>query len=201
MLTVDVQFDFVGFRIHPQFTVEKAGFAGLIGPSGKGKTTLLRSIAGLTVPSEGEISWFNKTWTKDNKIITRTQDRHAALVFQDFALFPNLTVQENIEYSKKLTDEELNELLSELQLESILKKSPNKLSGGQKQRVALARGLASKPNVLLLDEPFSALDEGLKDNVKRYIKKYIQDHSCATVVSSHSKSDLEFFEGQIISID
>ena len=134
------------------FSVANGEFFTLLGPSGCGKSTLLRIIAGLIPPTSGQIKWDTAP-----KI---------GFVFQNFALFPYLTVRENIEFGLKMTDaakntsrEKVEELVKEVGLTGFADKHPKELSGGMKQRVGIARALAIEPNVLLLDEPFSALDE------------------------------------------
>lgn len=137
----------------------------LVGPSGSGKTTILRAVAGLATPQQGQIHCNGETWLDCEQGINRpTQQRHVGFVFQDYALFPHLSAQQNITVAldhlpRRERLERAAQLLSLVHLEGLEKRLPAHLSGGQRQRVALARALAREPAVLLLDEPFSAVDQ------------------------------------------
>jgi molybdate transport system ATP-binding protein len=137
----------------------------VVGPSGSGKTTMLRCIAGLYKPDAGRIICKGNTWfDSGNKINVSVQHRAAGFVFQDYALFPHLTVRENItlpikEPDKTIREERVNEYVQMVHLDGLEDRLPHQLSGGQQQRVAVARALARKPDILLLDEPFSSVDQ------------------------------------------
>ncbi|MGL4981887.1 MAG: ABC transporter ATP-binding protein [Treponemataceae bacterium] len=153
--------DNVGFKI------EKGEFFSLLGPSGCGKTTLLRIIAGFESPDFGSVLFDDK-----NIIPLPANKRTSNTIFQNYALFPHLSVYENVAFplrlqklDKKLIDQKVQENLHLVQLEAHMSKKPNQLSGGQRQRVAIARALINEPNVLLLDEPLSALDAKLRSNL------------------------------------
>lgn len=136
----------------------------LVGPSGSGKTTVLRAIAGLNRPQHGAIHWNDECWLdRARGIEWRPQDRRVGMVFQDYALFPHLHVRDNIRLAfghrpGPKADDRVRELLDRVGLSGLEQRYPDELSGGQQQRVALARALAREPRVLLLDEPFSAVD-------------------------------------------
>jgi len=147
--------------------IKKGEFFSLLGPSGCGKTTLLRIIAGFETPDSGDIKL-------DNTSIINLQpnERHVNTIFQNYALFPHLSVYENVAFplrlqkkSEKIINEEVRKYLSMVKLEDHIKKMPSQLSGGQKQRVSIARALVLQPNVLLLDEPLSALDAKLRQHM------------------------------------
>ncbi|PKG22307.1 ATP-binding cassette domain-containing protein [Niallia nealsonii] len=150
----------------PHFTIdvelkENNNIVILFGPSGSGKTTILNCIAGLDNPDEGLIQLNQKTFYQTNRKSVKIQQRKVGYLFQDFALFPHMTVEKNIQYGMK-SQELMNRLVQSVGIEHLLKKYPKQISGGEKQRVALARALATEPDILLLDEPFSSLDQETK---------------------------------------
>jgi spermidine/putrescine transport system ATP-binding protein len=168
-------------------SLKQGEFAGLIGPSGCGKSTLLRLIAGLEDPSAGDIYL-------DSKKIThlRARQRPFHMVFQNYALFPHLDVWENIAFPLKISgwpSEEIHqrvkEVLELVRLQGFDSRSIASLSGGQSQRVALARALASKPKLLLLDEPLSALDPQLREDVRAELKELHQKLQCTFLLVTH----------------
>lgn len=148
----------------------------LFGPSGSGKTTLFKCISGITEPGDGKISVGSKGYyDKDQKINLPIQKRNLGYVFQNYTLFPHMNVRKNIEYGLKgwekgNREERVMEVLDLLHIEELENRYPSQLSGGQKQRVALARALAPKPEILLLDEPFSALDMEIRTELAEKIK-------------------------------
>ena len=158
------------------FNVEEKSFMAIIGPSGCGKSTLLRLIAGLDYPSSGEILFAGKPITSPNQKIS--------MVFQTFALFPWKTVEENVELGLEALnvpkETRLETVKNEIQLvglEGFEKAYPRELSGGMKQRVGIARALAIKPSILLMDEPFSALDEIIAETLRREVLRIYQDRT------------------------
>ncbi|NOQ94367.1 MAG: ATP-binding cassette domain-containing protein [Methylophaga sp.] len=147
-----------------ELNCEKGEVLALVGPSGAGKSTVLRCIAGLQSPQQGVISCKGHTWfDSDAKVKQTPQQRRVGMVFQNYALFPHLTVLDNIKLAldvdKSLHDEQSEQLLEQVNLSGLEQRYPHQLSGGQQQRVAIARALARQPEVLLLDEPFSAVDK------------------------------------------
>ncbi len=201
MLEVNIRFDFSGLSIQPNFILDKGGVLGLTGPSGIGKSTLLKSIAGLARPKSGTIKFADQVWDDCHRVFTKPQHRSVGLVFQDYALFPNMTVAKNLSYAQKVNPTEFEEIIDGLEIRDILDAYPNHLSGGQKQRVAIGRTLASNPRILLMDEPFSALDDALKDHVKELIKTHISQKGCLAILSSHDQQDLLYFGGHILKIE
>ena len=172
----------------------------LFGHSGAGKTTLLRILAGLTIPDKGFISFNGQVWyDSEKKINLPVQQRNVGFMFQDYALFPNMTVRKNIEFAQKTKKpEEVDRLLQLFGLESLQKQHPAKLSGGQKQRVALARALAAKPNVLLLDEPLSALDIEKRIELQDEILKAHKLLHTITLMVSHDIAEVEKLADSVI---
>ena len=164
----------------------------LFGHSGAGKTTLLRILAGLVTPDRGFISFNGQVWYDSaKKINLPPQLRNVGYMFQDYALFPNMSVRKNIEFAQKIKNAgEVDNLLSHFGLEVLQKQYPAKLSGGQKQRVALARALAAKPNLLLLDEPLSALDYDMRLSLQDEILKAHQMLNTQTLLVSHDKDEV-----------
>ncbi|MDR2638144.1 MAG: sulfate ABC transporter ATP-binding protein [Zoogloeaceae bacterium] len=177
----------------------------LLGPSGSGKTTLLRIIAGLDSPDTGSIRFFGEdtTWT-------RARDRQVGFVFQHYALFKHMTIFENVAFGlrvrpratrpdKAAIREKVEKLLDMVQLRSMASRFPSELSGGQKQRVALARALAVEPKVLLLDEPFGALDARVRQELRRWLR-YLHDeiHITSVFVTHDQEEALEVSDSIVI---
>ncbi len=161
----------------------------LLGPSGVGKTTILRTIAGLQKLSSGEIFLKNKLISSDN-IHIEPEKRNIALSFQDNSLFPNYKVIDNINFGKKRANGnasiiDANEIINLLHIEPILEKFPHQISAGEAQRVSLARSLMSKPDLLLLDEPFSNIDQSLKDEIQVSVKKLLKRINLTTIIVTH----------------
>lgn len=180
------------FAVHNfNLEIEKGEIVAITGESGCGKTTLLRLIAGLEVPNGGSISIYNQL-VADTKTWVKPEKRKVGMVFQDYALFPHLTVQENIAFGlQKDIDKKqrIDELLVLVGLENYGKRYPYELSGGQQQRIALARALAPSPAVLLLDEPFSNLDEVLKEQVREELLQIIRQSNMTTLLVTHDTKD------------
>jgi thiamine transport system ATP-binding protein len=172
-------------------SVKTGEFFTLVGPSGCGKTTLLRSIAGLESPVSGTIRIGGQDMAG-----RPPESRDLGIVFQNYALFPHMSVRENVAYGLQFRDgtaqdstERVNELLELVDLSGLGDRDPEQLSGGQQQRVALARALAPEPDVLLLDEPLSALDADLREHLRVQIKSIQQDVGITTVYVTHDQSE------------
>ncbi len=178
----------------------------IFGESGVGKTTLLKIIAGLIKPEFGRIEVGDELWLDTQKNINLAiQKRKIGFVFQDYALFPNMSVKENISYAAT-SKQKAEELLSLMNLENLAKIYPKNLSGGQAQRVALARALAREPQILLLDEPLSALDFKMRSFLQDELVKILQHFKITTLLVSHDLAEiyklshriLELSDGKII---
>lgn len=175
MVKVDILKRLNYFDVNVNFSVDKEMLV-IQGSSGAGKTTILDCIAGIKTPDKGEIMINeNLIFSSTKRTCIPIRNRNVGYVFQDYALFPHMTVKGNINFglkSKGLKDQSYSDYLTEIfQLKHLENRYPNQISGGEKQRVALARALATKPNLLLLDEPFSALDNKTKDTVyKEFIE-------------------------------
>lgn len=170
---------------------------GLFGASGSGKTTILHSIAGLVTPQAGWIKIKNQTWfDQAHKINLTTQQRRIGLVFQDAQLFPHKNVKQNLLFGFKHIQPqqrqfELDYIIELLKLEHLIERMPIKLSGGEKQRVALGRALLYSPQLLLLDEPLSALDAAHKAEIIPFFQSVKQELGIPMLYVSHDKSEIE----------
>lgn len=167
---------------------------GIFGASGSGKTSILNAIAGLLKPQEGKIKILEEiVFDKKNKINIPVNQRNIAYVFQDGRLFPHMNVKRNLlsgcKYPKK-NKEEFEEIIQLLEIEELINKRVSELSGGEKQRVAIGRALLTNPKILLMDEPFSALDFCLKKQIIIYLNKIIKKYQIPTLIVSHDLSDL-----------
>jgi len=180
------------FDLYVDISVKKGSFITVFGRSGAGKTTLLRMIAGLLKPDEGFIEVDGKVWYDSGKNINiPPQKRRVGFVFQDYALFPNMTVEQNIMYGMEKKDRDLLErLLTLTELQELRNRKPQTLSGGQKQRVALARAVARKPDILLLDEPLSALDIDMRKKLQEELQNIHRTFSLTTFLISHDFSEV-----------
>ncbi len=176
--------------------METGGLVKISGPSGAGKTTFLNILAGLATPDEGKIVVDDTVWLDtSSRINLSPQKRKTGFVFQHYALFPNMTVQQQLEYAT--TDQNLiQELLDFGSLEPFIKHKPAQLSGGQQQRLAILRALAIKPKLLLMDEPFSALDLKTKTTLIEELKILLDMSSISTIIVSHNLHELETLPGQ-----
>lgn len=170
-----------------EMQVSPGSLIALYGPSGSGKTSIIRMIAGLLNPDDGKIEVDGKLWYRHRSINIRPQARSVGVVFQDYALFPNMTVRENISYGleKGSGRNIVDRILELMEINNLSDKSPVFLSGGQKQRVALARAIVRRPKILLLDEPTSALDTALRLKIQDYILQVHQEYALTTILVSH----------------
>lgn len=173
------------------FILDEGDISCLLGPSGCGKTTLLRTIAGFEAPVEGEV-WIRGMRVSDKKHLVPVEQRQAGMVFQDSALFPHMTVKENIAFGLqqmhgKQKEARITELVDLLAIGGFLHKYPHRLSGGQQQRVALGRAIASRPRILLLDEPFASLDFELREQLAQEVRNVLKQDGITAVLVSHNQ--------------
>jgi molybdate ABC transporter permease protein len=190
-LLVEIQKQLANFTLDTAFTAHRETL-GLLGGSGSGKSMTLRCIAGVETPTKGRIILNGQTlFDSERQINIPSHQRQVSLVFQNYALFPHMTVAQNIAFGlqslpKPIRSQQVNQQLARLQLEELGDRYPHQLSGGQQQRVALARALATEPEVLLLDEPFSALDTYLRTQVERQLVETLSSYSGVTLFVTHN---------------
>lgn len=172
------------------FECERGEIVALIGGSGSGKTTLLRIIAGLETPDTGEVVLDEKPLNSPS-VFVPPEKRDCGLVFQDYALFPNKTVQQNITFGKGAADDpkQVKRLIELAGIGGLKQRFPHEISGGQQQRVALVRALATRPTLLLLDEPLSHLDPELRDSVRTELLKLFRETDTTVLFVSHDIED------------
>ena len=187
------------------FTLESGKIGCLLGPSGAGKSTLLKIVAGFVTPNGGEVFIHGQKVASANKIIVPVQKREIGIVFQQHALFPHMTVAENILYgcrrAKAERQEFLQQLLQEFKIEIHKDKYPHEISGGEAQRVAVARAIASEPRVLLMDEPFSSLDQNLRAQVEQQCLSVIRERKLTALIVTHDEASAKAMSDLIIRID
>lgn len=179
---------------------------GILGASGCGKSMTLKSIAGIVNPDEGNIVINGKiVFDSKRKINERTQKRNVGYMFQNYALFPNMTVEKNIlcglTCGKEEKMQKAEKMIRKFRLEGLEKRYPHELSGGEQQRVALARIMAYEPNIILLDEPFSAMDMFLKDQLFKELMQFLEDYKGTVLLVSHNRDEIYQFSEEILVLD
>ncbi len=214
-IEADVQKKLKDFKLDIRFVADNSHI-GILGPSGSGKSMFLKNLSGLVKPDSGSISIDNKLmYDKVKKINLDPARRHIGYLFQNYALFPNMTVEENIKAAiyaaskmKKVNSDmkSAEELMELLDISSVAKHRPSEISGGQQQRTALARILASDPELLLLDEPFSALDSFLRERTRLELYDLLVSMNKSFILVSHDRDEIYqmcdhlilFKEGKVI---
>jgi len=183
-----------------ELAVEKGEFISFLGPSGCGKTTTLRMVAGFETPSAGEIRINGKDVTR-----LRPNQRNVGMVFQSYALFPNMTIADNVGFGLKIAKQpgdaikkRVDEMLNLIKLPALGGRYPYQLSGGQQQRVALARALAIKPQVLLLDEPLSALDAKIRVSLRQEFRAIQRELGITTIYVTHDQEEALSMSDRIV---
>ena len=204
-LKVDIQMELKEFDLIVGFELKNKRL-GILGPSGCGKSMTLKSIAGIVTPDEGivrlktdeETTYFDSS----KKINLKPQKRNVGYLFQNYALFPNMTVEENIAIGIDKNEKEIvSEMVKRFQLNGLEKRYPRQLSGGQQQRVALSRIMAYSPDVILLDEPFSAMDTFLKEQLRIELSKSLKDFDGFSIMVTHDRDEAFQFCDELIVLD
>lgn len=204
-LEVDIHKNFGNFQLDASFCTQSGAVTGLLGASGCGKSLTLKCIAGIERPDRGHIVLDGRVlFDSEQKINLPPQQRRVGYLFQNYALFPNMTVEQNIAVGvqdKAARKETVKQLISSFYLEGQERKYPRQLSGGQQQRVALARILASRPEVLLLDEPFSALDSYLKWQVELELADLLSAFDGPVLFVTHNRDEVQRLCQQVCVLD
>lgn len=193
MIYVDIEKKFGKFTLKTKFQFDNE-IMGLLGASGSGKSLTLKCIAGIEKPDKGRIILNDRVlFDSEKKINISPKDRKIGYLFQDYALFPNMNVYENIKVGIREGenfDKLIIEKLEEMRISHLKDKKINEISGGEKQRVALARLLINKPEIILLDEPFSALDDYLKSKIELEVLEVLRNYKIPTILVSHSREEV-----------
>lgn len=200
MLKIALKYQLKDTLIHVDIDDTTPKIYAIRGPSGIGKTTVLNMIAGLREPDEALIKVNNRvlTDTKNNKKV-KIQQRHIGYLFQDYQLFPNMTVYKNITFMAD-PSEHIDSLLQTLNIGHLVNQYPMTLSGGEAQRVALARSLSTKPDLLLLDEPFSSLDDTTKEESIALVQRIFDEWHIPIIFVTHSNYEAQKMAHEIIKI-
>lgn len=183
------------------FDVSKNEIVALLGPSGCGKSTILRAIAGFETVDSGKIL-INDSIATEKRILILPEKRQIGMVFQDFALFPHLSIKQNIAFGlkggKQIIQKRVADLLKLIKMEAFGDRMPHEISGGQQQRVAVARALAPKPDIILLDEPFSSLDSALRTQLREEIRDIFKAENVSALIVTHDQAEAFEFADRII---
>lgn len=206
MLGIDLEFRRKEFRLAARADFG-TGVTGICGPSGSGKSTLLALIAGLLGPSSGSIRFEDEVLVHANRgIFVPAWQRHFGLVFQDGQLFPHLRVRDNLLFGyRRLRAEErrfeLEQVTQLLEIGKLLERRPTQLSGGERSRVALGRALLYSPRLLLLDEPLSALDDRLKQQILPFLKRVRDETRIPMIYVSHAMAEVEYLAERVLRME
>jgi len=188
------------FELKVNTTFQSHAVTQISGPSGIGKTTLLKILAGLILPDSGNVAVEDDVWfDKEKKLSKKVQERQVGFVFQDYALFPNMTVEEHLKYG---TDDlqYVNFLLELGEMKALSNRFPRQLSGGQQQRLAILRALATKPKLLLMDEPFAALDSELKSRIINRLSSFFDKQKITVILVSHQLNEFGEYNGHVFHL-
>lgn len=199
-----LQVKWSGFDLDVDLNLPTQGVTALFGPSGCGKTTILRCIAGLEKNVQGRVCLHDVVW-QDEHVWVPPHLREIGYVFQEASLFPHLSVMENLEYglkrSKQLEGIDIHGLIDLLGIAALLKRKPHALSGGERQRVGIARALAVKPRLLLMDEPLAALDSQRKEEILPYLDKLHRELAIPVLYVTHSPDEVARLAHHIVVLD
>lgn len=204
-LSAEIKKSMGSFTLDIRFRTE-AKRLSILGASGSGKSMTLKSIAGIVTPDEGVIRAGGRAlYDSAHGINVRTQDRSVGYLFQNYALFPTMSVEKNIGIgvrgSRAVRNERVREMIRRFHLEGLEDRLPSQLSGGQQQRTAIARIMAYSPEIILLDEPFSALDIYLKDQMQQELQYQLRDYEGTVILVTHSRDEAYRFSEDLMIVD
>jgi molybdate transport system ATP-binding protein len=205
MLSLDCEFRRGDFHLRARAAIAD-GVTGICGPSGCGKSTLLALLAGLLRPQAGHIRFADETLANGDATFVPPWQRHFGLVFQDGQLFPHLSVRGNLLYGYRrlpVADRrfQLRAVLELFEIGSLLERRPGQLSGGERQRVALGRALLYSPRLLLLDEPLSALDTRLKQQILPFLKRVKDETRIPMIYVTHAMAEVEYLADRVLLME
>ncbi len=193
-----------GFELDASFEAG-GGITSLFGPSGSGKSTILAAICGILSPNQGQICLGDRVLLDTARGIgLRPEQRHIGMVFQDHLLFPHLTIEANLRYGLRRRPTRqiaFGRLVELLELGDMLQRYPHTLSGGQRQRTALGRAILSGPELLLMDEPLTSLDAGIKDRILTYLDRAIGEWRIPTLFVTHDQADVQRLADQVVRVE
>jgi molybdate transport system ATP-binding protein len=197
-LNISIKKKLPHFDLDVSFSCRESRMLVLVGPSGAGKTTIIRILAGLDRPDEGRITYNGETWVDtDKKIFLPPQQRQVGYVFQEYTLFPHLTVAGNVAFA---ADDKNNvpSLLERFNIGHLKDRKPDKISGGERQRCAICQAIARRPRLLLLDEPFSALDAVTRQNLREEVRKLKRELSIPVIHVTHDISEALYLGDDVL---
>ena len=206
MLKCDFQYQYADFILNVELEMQQQ-LLGIIGASGSGKSTLLKNIVGLLQPQEGSIQFNNRILLDTTRQIhVPMHQRRIALIFQNALLFPHMNVQQNLRYAEKLVSKpeqkfQFDEIVDLLELKPLIQRKAHQLSGGEAQRVSIGRALLSSPNLLLLDEPLTGLDNKLKQQILPFLKRMKQELNLPMIYVTHHLQELEYLQADIVQLN
>ena len=199
-LNVSIKKKLPHFDLDVSFSCRRSRLLALVGPSGAGKTTIIRILAGLDRPDEGRITYNNEVWVDtDKKICVPPQERHLGYVFQEYTLFPHLTVAGNVAFAAA-DKGDVDSLLRRFNIEHLKDRKPDKISGGERQRCAICQAMARHPRLLLLDEPFSALDAVTRQGLRAELRTLKQDLSIPVIHVTHDISEALYLADDVLPL-
>lgn len=205
-LVFDATFGHGGFSRHAAFEVPPGAVLGLVGANGSGKSTLLHTVAGIVPVRSGRVV-LDDTVLDDGSVFVEPQHRRCVVVFQDLRLFPTMTVLENVAFGPRChgapradANARAREALARVGLAGFESRKPDGLSGGERQRVAIARAVVTNPAVLLLDEPFAAVDAESRPGLREVLRGVLEGSEARTVIVSHDPADLEDLAGTVVRL-
>jgi len=205
LLKVKIKIKLEDFILDKEWEVDKGEVISLFGPSGSGKSLTIQSISGLVIPDDGYIEIDGKVvFSSEKKILVPARERKVGYVPQNYGLFPHMRVWKNISFAmdekeKELRENKVVQLLKSVGIENKKNSYPHQLSGGERQRVAIARALAMNSKVLLLDEPFSAVDILVRKTLRKEIKDFLTQWSIPVVLVTHDPEDVEVLATKVVS--